>query len=72
MRPDDTPTDAIAIAELARVARGLEAGGIYNGAKLVRALVDRDLARAGFSAPLAGGGAGHGGDRDRGPACRHQ
>lgn len=56
MRPDDTSSDPIAIVELARVARGLEAGGIYNGAKLVRALVDRELARAGFAAPLAGSG----------------
>lgn len=54
MRPDDPAGDSVAITELARVARGLEAGGIYNGAKLVRALIDRDLARAGFAAPLAG------------------
>lgn len=54
MRPDDTASNTTAIAELARVARGLEAGGIYNGAKLVRALVDRELARAGFAAPLVG------------------
>jgi hypothetical protein len=54
MRPDEPAGHPVAITELARVARGLEAGGIYNGAKLVRALVDRELARAGFAAPLAG------------------
>jgi hypothetical protein len=52
MRPDELAGNPI--AELARLARGLEAGGIYNGAKLVRALLDRELARAGFEAPLAG------------------
>jgi hypothetical protein len=54
MRPDEPARDTVAITELARVARGLEAGGIYNGAKLVRALIDRELARAGFATPLAG------------------
>jgi hypothetical protein len=44
----------VPIDELARLARGLEAGGIYNGAKLVRALADRELARASFAAPLGG------------------
>lgn len=56
MPPDDPGTDTLAIARLARIARGLEAGGIYNGAKLFRALVDRELARASFEAPLAGAG----------------
>lgn len=54
MRPDDPGTDPLAIPQLARIARGLEAGGIYNGAKLVRALVDRELARASFETPLGG------------------
>lgn len=35
-----------AIVELACLARGLEAGGIYNGAKVVRAILDRELTRA--------------------------
>jgi hypothetical protein len=56
MRPDELVGNPVAIdvRALARVARGLEAGGIYNGAKLVRALVDRELARTGFARPLAG------------------
>lgn len=41
---------AAEIVELAGLARGLEAGGIYNGAKLVRALLDRELIRAGLAA----------------------
>jgi hypothetical protein len=35
------------IVRLARLARALEAGGIYNGAKLLRALIERDLIRTG-------------------------
>lgn len=53
MRPAQ-PAGRVPIEELARLARGMEAGGIYNGAKLVRALVDRELARASFEAPPGG------------------
>lgn len=42
----DSTGPASPLAELARLARSLEAGGIYNGAKLVRALLDRELAHA--------------------------
>ena len=38
---------ALAIIGLARLARGLEAGGIYNGARLVRSLLERELTQAG-------------------------
>jgi len=47
----DPADPASSLVELARLARSLEAGGIYNGAKLVRALLDRELARA-AAAPL--------------------
>ncbi len=45
----DRDDGATYLAELARLARSLEAGGIYNGAKLLRALIDRELARAGVA-----------------------
>lgn len=45
----DQRGDAPPLADLARLARSLAAGGIYNGAKLVRALIDRELARAGVA-----------------------
>lgn len=38
------------VEELAGLVRGLEAGGIYNGAKLVRALLEREMVRAGAAA----------------------
>jgi hypothetical protein len=53
MRPAD-PAGRVPIEKLARLARGLEAGGIYNGAKLVRAIADREMARASFEVPTAG------------------
>ena len=54
MSPADPAVSPLPVSELGRLARGLEAGGIYNGAKLVRALADRELARAGFAEAPAG------------------
>jgi hypothetical protein len=56
----DMALDGTALGELAVLARGLEAGGIYNGAKLVRALIDRELARATIDAPTDGATVGAG------------
>jgi hypothetical protein len=44
----------LTLERLARLARGLEAGGIYNGAKLVRALLERERARMALDAPTDG------------------
>jgi hypothetical protein len=41
----------LTLERLARLARGLEAGGIYNGSKLVRALLERERARMALDAP---------------------
>lgn len=46
MDDDSVAGRTATMSELSGLARGLEAGGIYNGAKVVRALLDRELIEA--------------------------